>query len=98
VKSIKNLIGILFVVLIIILMAVTNPSKNAYDEWAKSQLSSTTDNSLAKGVIELIGAPIIDQATTKSNYILFSLFQTSYQGNTIKTIGLFNNFILISKS
>jgi hypothetical protein len=97
-KSIRGLLAIFIVAIIFVLMAVTNPSKNAYDDWAKAQLSSETNNSLAKGVIELIGAPIIDQATTKSNYILFSLFQTSYQGNTIKTIGLFNNFILISKS
>jgi hypothetical protein len=85
---------ILFALLLIIL-AITNPSKGDYVSWLKEEAISRSDNSLEQGMIEVLGAAVIDASTETSNFVVFSVFETNLGNNTIIAIGVANNFIPI---
>lgn len=47
--------------------------------------------------IELLGDDIISSATKSRNYVIFSIYEVSLsETDTIRVLGLFNNFILLS--
>jgi hypothetical protein len=85
---------ILFMLLLFILV-ITNPSKGDYINWLKEEAISRSDNSLEKGMIEVLGAAVIDASTETSNFVVFSIFETNLGNNTIIAIGVANNFIPI---
>jgi hypothetical protein len=85
---------ILFTLLLIIL-SITNPSKGDYISWLKEKAISRSDNYLEQGMIEVLGASVIDASTETSNFIVFSVFETNIGNNTIIAIGVANNFIPI---
>lgn len=84
---------IIIALLILVLLAVTNPSKEAYTSWLKEKVQSGTENPLAKGVVSLFGGPVIDHSTTTDNYVLFTVYTLTFGGKTIKVLGILQNFI-----
>lgn len=98
-NKLMNRLGVIMVIcLALILMAVTNPTKSDFDNWAKEQVSAQTSNSLAQGLIALLGTPVIDQVTQSKNYIVCSVYQTNVGDSKITTLGIFRNFFIVSKT
>ncbi len=81
--------------LVLILLAVTNPSKEEYTAWLQEKIEAKTENSIMKGVVSLFGESIIENATTTQNFIIFSIYNVSLDGKKIKILGVFKNFIPI---
>ena len=81
--------------LLIVIFAITNPSKGDYISWLKEEAISRSNNYLEQGMIEVLGAAVIEASTETRNYIVFSVFETNLGNSTIIAIGVANNFIPI---
>ena len=83
---------------ILIVASITNPSKDNFIYWAKEELKQENELVLNLG-IEFIGDEIINLATNTENFVFFSIFKSKVPNNEkIKVLGIFNNFIPLSKS
>lgn len=85
----------ILVVALLVVMAITNPSKQEYISWVKEQaiVQSSSDN-LEKDFITLLGSPLIDSATTTKRYIFFSIYETNWDANiNFEVVGVFNLFL-----
>lgn len=86
---------LIFIVILLVVMALTNPSKQEYISWVKEQaiVQSGSDN-LEKDFISFFGSPFIDSATTTKRYIFFSIYETKFDANThIEVVGALNLFL-----
>ncbi|MCM0648605.1 DUF4359 domain-containing protein [Clostridium swellfunianum] len=92
--------NILILTLIFALFAalLTNPKKDNYVSWMKEKASAESSNSIEKGLVALLGGPLIKESTQSKNYVLFSVYETSFGEEKIKILGIYNNFIPIGKS
>jgi hypothetical protein len=84
--------GFLVLIIVCVVMAVTNPTKQEYITWAKEQ-AMKQNNPFVSGVVSLLGSPIIDSATTSNNYLFFTIFTTEINNNNGSVMGLFHHFI-----
>lgn len=89
----KKVFILIIFLFIVVLLAVTNPQKTDYVNWAIERETNQSQDILSKGVINLLGKPLIEQFTVKEDYVLFSIYTTNFDGNGIKTIGILKNFI-----
>lgn len=93
----KSLLVLILVVLVV--MAVTNPGKEAFSEYSVKNLENTLDQEIGDGITKLVAQPVVESLTERDNYILFSVFsvpdlkKTNFfsgdGGATKKYIGLF---------
>lgn len=93
----KKYIVIIILAIALFVSAMTNPSKAQFVVWAKDQLVEQSNNKYLKFGIELVGDQLISSVTTKHDYVFFSLYEVNVLDQEIKVIGLFNQFIPISK-
>jgi hypothetical protein len=94
----KKALILLIPLFILITLAVSNPSKAEYVEWANRKIIGSNDDIFSK-VGGAIASPIINEATTFDNYLLFSVYKTvNIDGSVYKTLGIYRNFIFMSKS
>lgn len=89
---------VIIAILILILLAVTNPSKDDFSTWLKEKMQSSSENVLTKGVVSLFGSTIIENSTTSTDYILFSVYDFKLGGKKVKIIGILHNFIPVSST
>lgn len=75
---------------------VTNPSKQEYSQWVVNQESQHTTSSIGKGLVNLLGGPIVNHSTTLQNYGIFTIFYTNVLGQKATILGAFHFFIPIS--
>lgn len=59
---------------ILIIMAVLNPGKEDFSEYAVKDLEGTIGIELAGGITDMIAGPLIESFTIRKNYIIFSTF------------------------
>lgn len=86
-----------------VVMIFTNPNREEYNNYASetivNKLQQDCQGELCKIVKPVlpIGKPvfkgIIDSTTKQKNLVICSLYTTELPGKTIKTIGVFGNFI-----
>ena len=96
-KSARRMFWFVAVISALVLLTATNPSQSDYDLWAAENLSDLSGNSLVKASVSIIGPPVIDQITASRNCVLFSVYDTGYQGVEFQTIGIFKKFIIVKK-
>lgn len=93
---------ILLVLIIIILMAVTNPGINDYVIWISDQSSEEASSQLEEILTNLVGEPMVRRTTSRDNYVIFSIYETEVPelngGESSKTIGIFGNFFVLNDS
>ncbi|MEK3910654.1 DUF4359 domain-containing protein [Paenibacillus sp. FSL H7-0331] len=87
---------IIILAIIVFLLAITNPSKSEFTEWALSKLQDK-GNTLSNFGVSLIGKPIIENSTTVHNYIIFSTFETMVLNKKVTTLGVLKNFISLKE-
>jgi hypothetical protein len=83
---------IIVLAIIAIFLAVTNPNKSDYSEWAITKMKEN-GNALTNFGVSLLGKPIIENSTAVHNYIVFSTFETQLLDKKVTTLGIFKNFI-----
>jgi hypothetical protein len=94
----RGLIWFLCLCLIVVVLAVSNPSKAEYVEWFKSEgLKQYATDPLSKLLIGTLGGPLIESYTSVQNYVVFSVFRTSLDSRPVMVVGVLHNFIPLSK-
>jgi hypothetical protein len=99
------------VVVVAGVMAVTNPSKDRYIEYATEQFSETGKTSICAGDNIPIAAQqsckfvisqgkgviksLVENSTKQQNYLLFSLYETDIPNKKVTTIAAFGNFYML---
>lgn len=96
----RKLIAILCFVGLLYFLSETNPNRTEYVEWINDKTLNESSGFLEKGVISLVGEAFFDAATSRKDYFAFSIYTTDFSDigkGKIKSIGVFNQFIPISK-
>lgn len=90
----KKLSSLIFIGFILVIAAITNPTREKLITWEKDQMKSQSTNGLVSWGIDLLGGSILDTATTGDDYVFFTIFDTKISNlSEIKVLGLFNHFI-----
>jgi molybdopterin-guanine dinucleotide biosynthesis protein A len=90
-------------------MAISNPSKERYIEYASTEFSETGKNSLCAGDMPIAAQQsckflisqgkgviktVVENSTKHQNFVLFSLYETDMPDKKITTIAAFGNFYM----
>ena len=91
---------ILLILVIMILMAVTNPGMDDYVSWAANQSTEEASNQFEELLTRFVGEPMIRRATSRNNYVIFSIYETNIPDlngeESSTTIGIFGNFFVLN--
>jgi hypothetical protein len=95
---------------IAVVMAVTNPSKERYIEYATEQFSEAGKSSICAGDNIPIAAQqsckfvvsqgkgvikaLVENSTKQQNFVVFSLYETDTPNKKVTTIAAFGNFYM----
>lgn len=75
-------------------MYVTNPSMNQYESWLKEKMKEESQSEILDRGIDLLGPKYIEENTTWTNYIIFSVYKTELPNSKVMTsVGIFKRFI-----
>ncbi|MFW6029987.1 MAG: hypothetical protein ACOCRO_06995 [Halanaerobiales bacterium] len=83
----KNLL--IIILLLAILMIITNPDQEDFINWAIEQ--EETDTALERKLGDVIKRPLLTLATSREDYILFSIFTIQETGEKTVYLGIFQN-------
>ncbi|WHY76939.1 DUF4359 domain-containing protein [Neobacillus sp. WH10] len=95
----KRLASIFLSLFIIFILSATNPERAEYIDWINHKAMEQSSNLLKKGFLSVAGKSIFDAGTTKSDYVIFSIYKTDFTDagmGKVTTIGIFNQFIPLS--
>ena len=96
-------------VVVIGVMAVSNPSKERYIEYATEQFSETGKTSICTGDLPVAAQQsckflisqgkgviktLVENSTMQQNFVVFSLYATEMPNRKITTIAAFGNFFM----
>ena len=84
--------GILLII-IIISMIITNPSKDDFFEWINNQAIEASESSLESVLTNMIVTPLLRSVTVRKDYILFSTYTIEFDEDKTVFLGIFKNFI-----
>lgn len=62
------------IIVVLVLLAVMNPGKEDFGEYAVNHLEGTLGVEFAGGITDLVAQPLVESFTIRENYILFSTF------------------------
>lgn len=86
----RRLVNIFIIVLLLlVLMVLTNPTENQFIDWAMKQAENNADSKIERIFGDVLGRPILQLSTTRSDYLAFSIF-TIDKGNNQ---GIFLGFL-----
>ena len=94
----KKIIITLVIIAILGFMIATNPTIDDYSSFTKNEIidNAKDEDKLTRGFAVLfsgVKSSVITSATTRSNYVFFSLYKTDLPTVKISCIGIFGNFI-----
>ncbi|MDY6984655.1 MAG: DUF4359 domain-containing protein, partial [Pseudomonadota bacterium] len=86
---------------IALLLVLTNPDTEAYADYFGEELAREAgDDQLAGALVSIFGGVaenLFANATTRDNYVLFSIYTTSLNRDEIVTLGILGNFIVLKE-
>nr|WP_302597036.1 hypothetical protein [uncultured Cellulosilyticum sp.] len=95
-RSLKPLIATLLLISAAFFCLFTNPTEEEYLKWAQTQYQSqqtTSKKGLAEVFLQVAGPSLIKKSTSSTNYLIFTLFETKFDGSCMQTIGILDHFI-----
>ncbi|EKN71500.1 lipoprotein [Neobacillus bataviensis LMG 21833] len=95
----RRLGSIILSIFIIFVLSATNPERAEYIDWINHKTMEQSSNLIKKGILSVAGKSIFDAGTTKSDYLVFSVYKTDFTDvglGKVTTIGVFNQFIPLS--
>ena len=98
----KGLIIAVVIVGLALLLALTNPDTDAYADYFGEELArqAQEEDQLAGALVSLFGGvaeSLFANATSRANYVLFSVYTTAFDGDELVTLGILGNFIVLSE-
>lgn len=94
-RSIKPLILTLLLIASAFFCLFTNPTEEDYLNWVQTQYTSqqaASQKGLAEVFLQVVGPTLIKKSTTSTNYLIFTLYETKFEGNCMQTIGILDHF------
>ena len=93
----KKIIATLIIIAILGFMAATNPTLDDYSKFMKQEIidSNKNQSDAARSITSLLGGlagHVIASATTRKNYVFFSIYKSDVYTNKRTCIGIFGNF------
>lgn len=94
----KYLILTLIIIAILGFMIATNPTLDDYSDYIKQEYVNENEEQGEftkglKGIFGGIAGDVIASATTRKNYVFFSLYNTDLSSDKYSCVGIFGNFI-----
>ena len=92
------------VIVILLLMAIggtmilTNPTSDDYSAYMQQGIINSTRNKdeLSRGMALLFGGlagSVVSHATTRTNFLFFSVYHTDLKTDKYRCLGIFGNFV-----
>ncbi|MGG3467827.1 DUF4359 domain-containing protein [Neobacillus pocheonensis] len=97
----NRFVSIILLVVVIFVLNSTNPDRAEYIDWINHKTMDKSSNLLQKGILSVAGKSIFDAGTTKSDYFIFSIYETDFTDvgmGKVKSIGVFHQFIPLSST
>lgn len=79
---------------ILILLAVTNPSKDDFVKWVVNSSVEESDNEWVSAGINLFGSSVVSGVTTQQDLIFVSIFKMELGTETTSTLGFGKRFFI----
>ncbi|MCK6077936.1 DUF4359 domain-containing protein [Paenibacillus silvae] len=79
---------------ILVLLAVTNPSKEDYAKWVVHSSIEESSNEWVNAGINLLGGPVIQGVTTQRNLVVASIFKMELGIETTSVLGFGKRFFI----
>ena len=79
----------IILVLVLVMMAYTNPPKSNYIEYVKHRITGHNTS----GLVSFFADPLIDRTTTESNLLFATVYRTRFGDGEATTLGVMNQFI-----
>jgi hypothetical protein len=95
-KTQKTRSGFLLIILIVV-MIVTNPSKDDFYDWASNQALENSETVIGGAITNLFVSPILKSVTVRKDYIVCSTYHVDLDDDEIVYLGIFKQFIEIKK-
>jgi hypothetical protein len=95
----RRFFSLLLSIVILVVLSSTNPGRSEYIDWVNHKSMDQSSNLLKRGLLSIAGKSIFDAETTKSDYVVFSVYKTDFSDvgmGKMTTIGIFNQFIPLS--
>lgn len=86
-------VGILIALAAAILLAVTNPGPQDFQTYIKTQSSQSSSGDWLRQVAQAFGLERPDLASTRRDYVLFSVYTVQRDDETRRFLGVFKQFI-----
>jgi hypothetical protein len=84
--------------LLLLILALTNPTQDDFVTWVKAKAYEKTDNPGARFLTDLFASPLVAATTQRSNLVIFSLYDTQLSpGKHKKILGILRNFIPVGE-
>ena len=98
----KSLITTIVCVAVLALLAITNPKMIDYQEFVHGKIirKSEQADAISKTLGLLFGgieSGLVANATKRTDYVFFSIYETKLRGDDIKYLGIFNNFVVLKE-
>lgn len=98
----KLLIPIALIAFILILV-ITNPGPEAYSDYLREEMTEEAEREgeVAGALAAIFGGvaeSIFESATTRANYVLFSVYTTELDSDALVVLGILGNFVVLSDS
>ncbi len=91
-KTVKFLITIVLILLLALGMAMTNPDKDDFVNWAVEEFQENSDSGLEALLGGVIGRPVLTIATTREDYFIFSIYRVANTEEEAVFLGVFKKF------
>lgn len=93
----KILIATVIILLILILAAVTNPSRDEFINWGTAEIKKEAATEIERVFEGAFAAPLLELQTEANDYVFFSIFDLKKSETEIRYLGIFANFFRLSK-
>ncbi|RAK07107.1 hypothetical protein C8C77_11837 [Halanaerobium saccharolyticum] len=93
----KPIIITIVVLALLLLAAVTNPSRDEFINWGVAEIRSEAESDLERIFGGAVAAPMLELQTEVNDYVFFSIFTLEKSDSEVKYLGIFNSFFTLSQ-
>ncbi|MBR2564902.1 MAG: hypothetical protein IKE29_09780 [Paenibacillus sp.] len=79
---------------ILVLLAITNPSKDDFVKWVVNSSIEESSNEWVNAGISLLGGPVINGVTTQQDLVFVSIFKMELGLETTSVVGFGKRFFI----
>lgn len=85
----------IILLLVTILLAVTNPTKEDFSDYIVKEITGDSDGIIIKGIANSLGKTVIEAASKRDDYVLFSIFSVNGgESSSGKYLGFLNSVFI----